>query len=136
MHNKKAIIIGSGVAGMAAAIRLKVQGFDVDVYEKNNFPGGKLHSFEKGGFYFDAGPSLFTQPKNIEELFALAGDEQNHQPAPFRDRQHGPLDWRGRVYSNARPVQAGRNHHPAAQAHQSPKRPLLGHGERVCPVGW
>lgn len=74
MHNKKAIIIGSGVAGMAAAIRLKVQGFDVDVYEKNNFPGGKLHAFEKGGFYFDAGPSLFTQPKNIEELFALAGE--------------------------------------------------------------
>ena len=74
MQNKKAIIIGSGVAGLAAAIRLRLQGFDVVVYEKNNFPGGKLHAFNKDGFSFDAGPSLFTQPQNIEELFLLAGE--------------------------------------------------------------
>lgn len=74
MQNKKAIIIGSGVAGLAAAIRLQLQGFAVSVYEKNAFPGGKLHAFEKDGFYFDAGPSLFTQPQNIEELFLLAGE--------------------------------------------------------------
>ncbi len=74
MQNKKAIIIGSGVAGLAAAIRLQVQGFKVLVYEKNAFPGGKLHAFKKNGFYFDAGPSLFTQPQNIEELFLLAGE--------------------------------------------------------------
>jgi phytoene desaturase len=69
-----AIIIGSGVAGMAAAIRLAVQGFAVTVYEKNSFPGGKLHAFEQDGYRFDAGPSLFTQPANIEELFTLAGE--------------------------------------------------------------
>ena len=72
--SKKAIIIGSGVGGMATAIRLAVQGFDVAVYDKNNLPGGKLSSFEKDGFKFDAGPSLFTQPENIEELFNLAGE--------------------------------------------------------------
>ena len=74
MHTKKAIIIGSGVAGMATAIRLAVQGFEVAVFEANSYPGGKLSAFEKDGFYFDAGPSLFTQPKNIEELFELAGE--------------------------------------------------------------
>jgi len=74
MQNKKAIIIGSGVAGLAAAIRLQLQGFAVAVYEKNAFPGGKLHAFEKDGFSFDAGPSLFTQPQNIEALFALANE--------------------------------------------------------------
>ncbi len=74
MQNEKAIIIGSGVAGLAAAIRLQAQGFAVSVYEKNAFPGGKLHAFEKDGFCFDAGPSLFTQPQNIEELFLLAGE--------------------------------------------------------------
>lgn len=74
MHSKKAIIIGSGVGGMATAIRLAVQGFAVAVYDKNNVPGGKLSSFEKDGFKFDAGPSLFTQPENIEELFELAGE--------------------------------------------------------------
>ena len=72
MHTKKAIIIGSGVGGMAAAVRLAVQGFAVSVYEKNSSPGGKLSAFEKDGYFFDAGPSLFTQPQNIEELFLLA----------------------------------------------------------------
>ena len=74
MQQKKAVIIGSGVAGMASAIRLAVQGFAVTVYEKNTYPGGKLSAFEKEGFHFDAGPSLFTQPQNIEELFALADE--------------------------------------------------------------
>lgn len=74
MNGLKVIVIGSGVAGMATAIRLAVQGFAVTVYEKNDYPGGKLSAFEKDGFKFDAGPSLFTQPKNIEELFELAGE--------------------------------------------------------------
>jgi phytoene desaturase len=74
MSSGKVIIVGSGVAGMAAAIRLAVQGFAVQVYEKNSYPGGKLTAFEKDGYLFDAGPSLFTQPQNLEELFALAGE--------------------------------------------------------------
>lgn len=74
MAAKRAVIIGSGVAGIAAAIRLAVQGFDVSVYEKNSHPGGKLSAFEKDGFHFDAGPSLFTQPQNVEELFQLADE--------------------------------------------------------------
>jgi len=74
MSNKKAIIIGSGVAGLATAIRLAVQGFAVSVYEKNDYPGGKLSAFKKEGFHFDAGPSLFTQPQNIAALFELAGE--------------------------------------------------------------
>jgi phytoene desaturase len=69
-----AIIIGAGIAGLATAIRLAVQGFHTVVFEKNTYPGGKLSAFEKEGFYFDAGPSLFTQPGNIEALFALANE--------------------------------------------------------------
>ena len=68
-----AVIVGSGVGGLAAAIRLSVKGYSVTVFEKNPYPGGKLSFFEKDGFTFDAGPSLFTQPTNIEELFNLAG---------------------------------------------------------------
>lgn len=74
MQSKKAIIIGSGVAGLATAIRLSVQGYAVSVYEKNELLGGKLTAFTNDGFTFDAGPSLFTQPKNIEALFTLAGE--------------------------------------------------------------
>ncbi|MGG9970596.1 1-hydroxycarotenoid 3,4-desaturase CrtD [Ferruginibacter sp. SUN002] len=73
-NNKTVIIIGSGVGGMATAIRLASEGFDVAIYEKNPVPGGKLTAFEMNGYRFDAGPSLFTQPENIEELFELAGE--------------------------------------------------------------
>jgi phytoene desaturase len=72
--NDKAIVIGSGVAGMATAIRLAVKGFKVDVYEKNNEAGGKLTSFKNGNFCFDAGPSLFTAPHFLVELFETANE--------------------------------------------------------------
>ncbi|MBS1510037.1 MAG: phytoene desaturase [Bacteroidetes bacterium] len=74
MHQTKVIVIGAGVAGLATAIRLAAAGDAVTVYEKNEYPGGKLSAFEKDGYHFDAGPSLFTQPQLIEELFALAGE--------------------------------------------------------------
>ena len=70
---KSAIIIGSGIAGLAAAIRLKVKGFEVDVYESNASPGGKLTEFKINDYRFDFGPSLFTLPEQVEELFKLAG---------------------------------------------------------------
>ena len=74
MPKPTAIIIGAGVAGLASAIRLAVQGFEVTVFEKNSYPGGKLTHFNLGNYQFDAGPSLFTQPQNIEELFQLANE--------------------------------------------------------------
>lgn len=75
MQQPKAIVIGSGVAGLATAIRLAVQGFETIVFERNSYPGGKLSLIEKDGFQFDAGPSLFTQPQNLEQLFADAGED-------------------------------------------------------------
>ena len=74
MAFKKAIIIGAGVGGLATAIRLKLLGYTVHVFEKNDYPGGKLTHFETNGFRFDAGPSLFTSPQLIEELFSLANE--------------------------------------------------------------
>lgn len=74
---QKAVIIGSGVAGLACAIRLAVYGFAVTVFEKNNYPGGKLYMLEKDGYRFDTGPSLFVQPQNIKALFNLAGEDIN-----------------------------------------------------------
>ncbi|WP_413669507.1 1-hydroxycarotenoid 3,4-desaturase CrtD [Mucilaginibacter sp. Mucisp86] len=71
--SKKALIIGAGIAGIASAIRLAVKGYQVEVYEANNYPGGKLSQFEQDGYRFDAGPSLFTMPQYVDELFELAG---------------------------------------------------------------
>lgn len=68
------IIIGSGIAGLATAVRLAVAGFDVSVYEKNESYGGKINLLKDGEYQFDTGPSLFTQPQNIEELFELANE--------------------------------------------------------------
>ena len=70
---KKAIIIGSGIAGIAAALRLRKKGFYVTVIEANPYTGGKLHAFSAKGYRFDAGPSLFTMPHLVDELFALFG---------------------------------------------------------------
>lgn len=71
--SKKVAIIGAGIAGIATAIRLAVKGWSVEVFEANAYAGGKLSSFEQEGYRFDAGPSLFTLPHLVDELFALAG---------------------------------------------------------------
>ena len=72
MKNKTVIIIGAGIAGMAAAIRLRAKGYTVAVYEANTYPGGKLTAFSKSGYRFDMGPSLFTMPQFVEHLFTAA----------------------------------------------------------------
>ena len=66
---KKVIIIGSGIAGLATAVRLKSKGYNVEVFEANSFTGGKIHSFNIGHYRFDAGPSLFTLPNLVDDLF-------------------------------------------------------------------
>ena len=73
MPELKAIVIGAGIAGIASAIRLAVKGYKVEVFEANNNPGGKLAEINLEGFRFDAGPSLFTMPHYVDELFELAG---------------------------------------------------------------
>lgn len=73
MPQKQALIIGAGIAGIATAIRLAVKGHAVEVFEANSYPGGKLSEFMQDGFRFDAGPSLFTMPQYVDELFELAG---------------------------------------------------------------
>ena len=65
-------VIGAGVSGIAVAIRLRNKGYDVTVYEANAFPGGKLSSETYNGYRFDMGPSVFTMPEYVDELFHLS----------------------------------------------------------------
>lgn len=67
------IIVGAGIGGIATAIRLAAKGNKVKVFEANAYPGGKLSEITLNGFRFDAGPSLFTMPHYVDELFLLAG---------------------------------------------------------------
>lgn len=77
----KTAIIGAGIGGLAAAIRLAVQGHSVTVYEKNKIPGGKLSEVRIGEFRFDTGPSLLTLAQLLEELFTLCQEKiEDHIP--------------------------------------------------------
>ena len=67
-------VIGAGIAGLAAAVRLAVAGHAVTVFEASSTFGGKMHQFDlPGGYRFDAGPSLFTLPQLVDDIFRLAG---------------------------------------------------------------
>jgi diapolycopene oxygenase len=68
-------VVGAGIAGLAVAIRLASRGFHVTVFERSDRPGGKIGTLSWEGYRWDTGPSLFTIPDLIEELFVLAGEE-------------------------------------------------------------
>ncbi len=79
MKAKKVIVVGAGIAGISSSIRLAAKGYKVSVFEQNSYPGGKLTEISQDGFRWDAGPSLFTLPEQVDELFELAGEEaRNH----------------------------------------------------------
>lgn len=69
---KNVVVIGAGLAGLSAAIRLKKLGHKVVVLEKNDYPGGKCSSFSLGKYRFDAGPSLFTLPHLVTDIVQLS----------------------------------------------------------------
>lgn len=71
----KAIVIGSGFAGLSAATHLAHKGFDVTVLEKNKQPGGRARQYKKDGFTFDMGPSWYWMPDVFEKYFATFGKE-------------------------------------------------------------
>ncbi len=71
--DRKIIIVGAGIGGLAAAVELAAQGFDVTVCERAAAPGGKMRRLVVGGAPLDAGPTVFTMRWVFEEIFARAG---------------------------------------------------------------
>jgi phytoene desaturase len=66
---KKAIVIGAGIAGMSAASYLAKGGFNVTVLEKNSSIGGRARQFKAEGFTFDMGPSWYWMPDVFEKFY-------------------------------------------------------------------
>ncbi|WP_298953317.1 phytoene desaturase family protein [uncultured Methylobacterium sp.] len=69
----RAVVIGSGFGGLAAAVRLGARGYRVSVLERLDQPGGRARVHRQDGFTFDAGPTIVTAPFLFEELWRLCG---------------------------------------------------------------
>src|SRR3954469_7262941 len=69
----RVVVVGAGLGGLAAALRLQGLGFDVTVLEREPAPGGRTARLRDGGFTWDTGPSLITMPWVLEEAFAAGG---------------------------------------------------------------
>ena len=78
---KKAIVIGAGFGGMAAAIRLRKKGYKVEIVDRCNNLGGRAQVFNVNGFRHDAGPTLITAPFLFKELFQLYNKNINEKTA-------------------------------------------------------
>lgn len=68
-----AVVIGSGVGGLAAAARIAAKGYRVTVLEKLDGPGGRAYVYKRDGFIFDAGPTIITAPYVFEDLWTACG---------------------------------------------------------------
>jgi len=69
----RVVVIGAGLGGLGAALRLQGAGHDVVVVEGRAQPGGRAYQLRDGGHTWDTGPSLITMPWVLEETFAAAG---------------------------------------------------------------
>lgn len=71
----KVIVIGSGLGGLTAACTLAARGYEVKVFEKNDWTGGKACVLEDKGFRFDMGPTILTIPSVLKRVFSEAGEQ-------------------------------------------------------------
>ncbi len=90
--SKRIAVVGAGMGGLAAAIRLRIMGFDVEVFEKNGQIGGRVGRLRESGFTFDTGPTLLLMTDVYRDLFKAAGrnldDEVDLMPLDPNYRVH------------------------------------------------
>ncbi|MCI2157499.1 phytoene desaturase family protein [Bifidobacterium crudilactis] len=72
---KRVVVVGAGIGGLSAAIRLQHAGYAVEIYERLNMPGGKMHQIREKGFTFDVGPTIVMMPSVYQDIFRLAGKD-------------------------------------------------------------
>ncbi|MEM6372217.1 MAG: phytoene desaturase [Pseudomonadota bacterium] len=71
----RAIVIGAGLGGLAAAMRLGAKGYKVTVIDKLDVPGGRGSAIWQDGHRFDLGPTIVTVPQLYRELWAACGQD-------------------------------------------------------------
>ena len=86
MKTRKALVVGSGIAGLATALRLIRRGYEVEILEKNSIPGGRMNLIKQNGFKFDTGPTFFSMSYEFSEL----AEDIKHE-LPFELMELDPL---------------------------------------------
>jgi len=71
---RTAIVIGAGIGGLATAARLARAGFQVTVLEKSSSPGGRVYRYQRDGFTFDTGATMYLMPKVFEQVYKELGE--------------------------------------------------------------
>ncbi|MCA9368799.1 MAG: phytoene desaturase [Pseudomonadales bacterium] len=109
-EQKKCVVIGGGLAGLATAAGLAYRGYSVILIEKNKDLGGRARVFKQKGFTFDMGPSWYMMPEVIESFFASVGKkssdyyslrELSTKYRVFSD-SHKPIDIVSNIQKNLR----------------------------------
>lgn len=72
------VVVGAGLAGLSAAMRLAGAGRNVTVVERNSIPGGRAGRISDNGFEFDTGPTVLTMPDLIADAFDCLGEDMNN----------------------------------------------------------
>ena len=70
---RSVIVVGAGLGGLSAAVRLRARGYDVTVLERHAVPGGRCGLWEADGFRFDTGASWYLMPEVFDHFFRLMG---------------------------------------------------------------
>ena len=109
MPQRKAVIIGSGFSGLSAACFMAREGWQVDVVEKNEMPGGRARKLEVNGFTFDMGPSWYWMPDIFERFFNSFGKKVSDYYTLQR------LDPSYRIYYNDGPIDIPANYEELKQ---------------------
>jgi phytoene desaturase len=73
--SQKVVVVGAGLAGLSAALRLAGAGREVTVIERESVPGGRNGLLNKDGYAFDTGPTVLTMPSLIQDAFSAVGED-------------------------------------------------------------
>jgi phytoene desaturase len=71
----RVVVVGAGLAGLSAALRLRGAGREVTVVERASGPGGRAGRIEERGYALDTGPSVFTAPELVADTLAAVGEK-------------------------------------------------------------
>ena len=79
-HETDVVVVGSGLAGLCCGALLAHNGVRVSILESHDSVGGAIHTWERGGFHFESGPSLYSgfsqdrSPNPLRGIFDIVGE--------------------------------------------------------------